>query len=467
MSKQVIVIGAGPVGLATAILLAQLDYQIDIYEARAEIPNNPEESYPIGINPRGLYTLEQISPALEQVIKKEGKVINSWQIFAGTRRVAKLDSGVVYGTSRGKVNLILLQYLQTHHADTCNVHFHHKLHSLDPESKILVFTNKNNNEVRVDAGSSRVIAADGVYSKVRRELATKIPDKFQRIVTPWTNEYRVLFAQKGKEFDRLDPAVHYIFGSCYTATIDNDGQQQWTAVMAARDTDSYNDRSLILSTDSSPSSIEGLKSLLAKRAPWLDNVFSYQELGNFFTRKTYRGAIVECSSCCPLDEWVLLIGDAHHSVLPPTGEGINSGLEDALILSKAFQASPLTAFTEYERKRKPDLDALLVYARYLNETPWFGGEIGARVLFMILEGREVKSSISYNLFGPGALDRLAYRDIVGPWQRKKASYLPVARLVVYPFAVIFQIIALPWTLFIYLTRPAAQIAIDHSMKPPV
>lgn len=28
------------------------------------------------------------------------------------------------------------------------------------------------------------------------------------------------------------------------------------------------------------------------------------------------------------------MGDAAHSVLPPTGEGVNSGLEDAVVLGK-------------------------------------------------------------------------------------------------------------------------------------
>ena len=41
-----------------------------------------------------------------------------------------------------------------------------------------------------------------------------------------------------------------------------------------------------------------------------------------------RGAIVNCSRFNE-KESILIMGDSAHSFLPPTGEGLNSGLEDA------------------------------------------------------------------------------------------------------------------------------------------
>ena len=49
-----------------------------------------------------------------------------------------------------------------------------------------------------------------------------------------------------------------------------------------------------------------------------------------------------------VSEFCVLLGDAAHSVLPPTGEGINSGLEDALVLADAYAASRVTAFADYQ-----------------------------------------------------------------------------------------------------------------------
>jgi kynurenine 3-monooxygenase len=97
------IVGGGPVGLAAALLLAKAGYSSVVYESRNEIPHNVEESYPIGINPRALHTMEQINPSLADEARNTGRIVDAWQIFAGPRMVADLRSGVVYGTSRGKV----------------------------------------------------------------------------------------------------------------------------------------------------------------------------------------------------------------------------------------------------------------------------------------------------------------------------------------------------------------------------
>jgi len=67
-------------------------------------------------------------------------------------------------------------------------------------------------------------------------------------------------------------------------------------------------------------------------APSTSCLFSDDELRRYFTRKTYRGAIITCNKM-NIGEWILLLGDAAHAVLPPTGEGINSGLEDTVVFA--------------------------------------------------------------------------------------------------------------------------------------
>ena len=62
--ESIAIIGAGPVGLAAAILLAKEGINCQVYEGRNEILNDYEQSYPIGINPRTLNTLNLIAPEL-------------------------------------------------------------------------------------------------------------------------------------------------------------------------------------------------------------------------------------------------------------------------------------------------------------------------------------------------------------------------------------------------------------------
>ena len=69
-----------------------------------------------------------------------------------------------------------------------------------------------------------------------------------------------------------------------------------------------------------------IKTMAPKFLPLFEN--NEYELKRFFSRRSYRGAIVNCSRFNE-KESILLMGDSAHSFLPPTGEGLNSGLEDA------------------------------------------------------------------------------------------------------------------------------------------
>ena len=104
------IVGGGPVGYATALLLAKDGIHSTVYESRVQVVNVPEESYPIGVNARGLHTLGLIDPSLAASCRDTGKIINAWEIYGGGgSKVADLPSGVVYGTSRARVNLILAE----------------------------------------------------------------------------------------------------------------------------------------------------------------------------------------------------------------------------------------------------------------------------------------------------------------------------------------------------------------------
>lgn len=52
----------------------------------------------------------------------------------------------------------------------------------------------------------------------------------------------------------------------------------------------------------------------------LDSDYVDRELKRFFARRSYRGAVVTVSRLNQ-GEFVALLGDAAHSVLPATGEG--------------------------------------------------------------------------------------------------------------------------------------------------
>lgn len=84
------------------------------------------------------------------------------------------------------------------------------------------------------------------------------------------------------------------------------------------------------------------------------------------------------------NEWILLLGDSAHSLLPPTGEGINCGLEDASVLHGCLKDYGLRdLFSNYNNARVKDVHGLTDYAKYLNENSSFPGEATSRIIFMI------------------------------------------------------------------------------------
>ncbi|KAF0685347.1 Aste57867_22738 [Aphanomyces stellatus] len=439
-----IVIGGGPVGCLAALHLAKQGHTITIYEGRSEIPNDPSQSYPIGANPRGLHAIEVVAPDVAARIRTDGRLIDAWEIYAGSRRVAKQASGVVVGTSRGSVNLHL--WAACAREPSITLAMNHRLRSMDFTAQTLEF-DVGATSVTIGASDARVIGADGVHSTVRRLVAAS-DATFEATVTPWVNEYRVLFGSVGHVTAALDPAVHYIFSGGYTATIDRaDGQLQWTLVTTVRESDDDASASqLVRETDASPANIARLKGWINRLAPAFAPLVPDAEYAAYFTRRTYRGAVVECNRFHSQDNWVVLVGDAAHSVLPPTGEGINSGLEDCLVLATCVALAPCDeAWSRFTTRRQPDIHALQVYATHLNTAPSFAGERIARVLFLIAEGA-TNASIGHNLFGPDGAKRQPYKRIVDVWAWKRLVWLNLARLVTYPIAAIVALLTLPISL---------------------
>jgi len=270
---------------------------------------------------------------------------------------------------------------------------------------------------------------------------------FESTVTPWKNEFRVMFAPPGATVRGLDETVHYIFSGFYAATVDNGGLQQWAAVMGARDGAPQEERELLLSTEPSDGHVAKLRELLQARSPLIEPLFDDDELRRYFGRRTFRGAVVECNRMHS-GEWLVLLGDAAHSVLPPTGEGINSALEDAMVLAACVRDAPEAPFSRYNAVRSEDITGLLRYARYLNEGADLKvpGEGGARLAFTILESLLGKCGViplTESLFGPRSVEREPYGAMMARWRLRGWLLRPLARLLIFPFAWLLALVRIP------------------------
>lgn len=406
-----VVIGAGPAGLLAAAGLANRGLQVDVYEGRPSLNQKPEDSYPIGLNYRGLRSIERVAGSqFSERLKKEGRIVDSWDIMAGGFKVAQVESGACYSHTRFAVTQACYDAAtggasstlasdksssksassdtasdastehtaDAEHASRVRVHFNKRLSSFDPIQKILTFA--DGATITLDSNTG-LIAGDGVWSQVRKALVN-LPEKpVIESVIPWGQRFRVMFMDKGAPAD-WNPNVHYIWTGVYAAVTGYNAA--WSVVPGCKDGDVH--ASWFDSNEATPENIEGLKQYLKERIPALKpegalaNHFSDEELKAFFTRRIFSGALTHVTAAS-YGSYCVLLGDAAHGLFPATGEGVNSALDDVTCLMDCFDswsnnntslktvydvikpANAKTFLDSYAATRQPAIDALHALAK--------------------------------------------------------------------------------------------------------
>lgn len=418
---------------------------IHVYESRPESAvryQSPEESYPIGVNMRGLTSLRELISGNKESgdtldVSKLGSLVSSWQIFVTKRewQVAKFDSGAVYGTTRSTVVQILIEEIKKREPDI-TVHYEHSCEDVDAASKTVTLQQK---EVRDEGemGAVKVqcdylVVADGHRSRSRDSLAKQSKLVVQQ--WPWNMTFRVLLSDNSdnENSKKLEADVHYIVNRIYLATIP-DGR--WVAVTSCK-SGSVKDQ-FLLSKDPSDENVRRLKEHVKNNAPMAQHLFSDDEYKAFFNRVTFTGAVTKVSEVF-VNNWALIIGDAAHSAIPASGEGVNSSLEDARVLQQALMehAAEVTdksnntkknhiekAFQTYQKKRLADIHALSEIA-YNYANPSSKGQMQSIMLplfgCLVSQSKILKTQSKETLlFGPSTIDNvMRYSDILKEWEKQ-------------------------------------------------
>jgi len=421
-TEEIIIVGAGIAGLAAAILLARdHGFKVTVYESATDLSQKLEESYPIGVNPRGLRTLDAINPALRTEIELAG-MIDGWSINSNGREVAALASGVVAATTRGTVVAAL--YKEAMGMDD-NVLFRmgHKLQTFDAASSTLSFL-ASGKDVIVNASQVRILDGTGCWSKIRKGLA-EMDSEFKVETYAWGTVFRNLFTADEPPQSTLKSTWHYIFSTkmsgIYGAVLSG---KRWVFSLGCDAENPW-----LLETTPTQENIDHLKAYVEDICPPAAAMLEDQEYERFFSRRSFTGQVVKVSRLNQREQ-IVLLGDSAHAVLPATGEGTNAALEDVSVLVDALVSSREASsgwFEMYNTQRLPDAHALSDYARYLAEAAHIDpASKNRRTANMICVQIARKVGIfgpTWNelTFGPAAALCTPYRDAYASWQSQSSK----------------------------------------------
>lgn len=340
-----VVVGAGPAGLAAAGHLAKAGARVAVFETRPR-PENVFGSYPVVLNSRGLGSLEALDPAIVETVSEVGLNVAELHIVPANRTVAQVRT---YGTGimRDQAAQIILEAAEKRP----NIQFfwEHRLESVDIAQRSCTFASPMGAMQLV--GIPRLVAADGNRSNIRRACVAQVPN-FIGEEQPWGFQLRFMTSKPGLENTEADPEIHYVLGDKgYVCQQPNGVWNISLRVLPGYDED------FLTANEPTPERIEQLKEYIAEHAGIAEDLLDDDSYAGYYTGRAFEGLVIKCSCLNPAG-WIAIIGDAAHAVQPATGEGINSGLEDAAVLAAAVQQHPSDPFKAFDEEHRANAHAL-------------------------------------------------------------------------------------------------------------
>jgi kynurenine 3-monooxygenase len=323
MTEAVAIVGGGPVGSLLALGLALRDIPVVVYEARSDPRlgvGHTGRSINLTLAERGWNAIREVGvEAAVQAISLplRGRMIHGED---GQTRYQPYtsDGDAIFSCSRAMLSNLLVQLAAEH--PNVTVRFEHRCLGADLERRVLRFERPRGDVVEV--APMRVFAADGAFSTVRRSLFTQAGFQFfQRLSSLMYKELRVPQTPDGSF--AFDPAALHLWprGECMVVAFPNvDRSFTVSMFMPAQGQGSF-------ATLSDPPSLERF---LEAACPELRHASS-TIVADWFA---VPPAMLVSGGCHPWihEDWLALIGDAAHALVPFLGQGLNAGLEDCSVL---------------------------------------------------------------------------------------------------------------------------------------
>lgn len=312
---EVLVVGAGPVGLVAALFLQQRGVRAEVVDMRAR---TTQHSYALALHPRTLRALDEAG--LADALIASGQKVTKLAYYEGRERRAAIDYSAL--ASGHPYLLVLRQSLLERAAEEAlgqtklTVHWGHRLQSLDTSGGTLRAEVAELDQVATGYPVARsewvvlrtstvrpayVIGADGYDSAVRRMSGIEMEEHGAgEIFSVYEIEATGELPSEARVI--LDPDLTSVYWPL------EKGRCRWG--FQIRDASEH------------AASMERLEQLIAARAPWCTakpTQIYWSTLGRFDRRLARRFG----------SGGVWLAGDAAHQAAPVGVQSMNSGLVEA------------------------------------------------------------------------------------------------------------------------------------------
>lgn len=331
---NIIIVGAGPVGLFTALRLSDFGISCLVLEAESELQNDLRAST---FHPPTLDIMDEYG--ITSKLLDAGRVCETWQIrMHTTGKRAEFDLSVLKNETshpyrlqceQSKLCRFLMEELQGR--SNVEVRFGHRVDRVDEDDEKVTLT-VNSEDSPQTFTARHVIGADGARSIVRSTMGLS----FDGMTYPETT---ILATTEFRFEDHLEnlSGINYVWKPGGTFTLLH-LPDLWRCSL-------YPDQDETIEEATRPESIEHkLQQVHPKDTPYDVLEIRAYRLHMRIVENYRKGRLV-------------LVGDAAHLNSPSGGMGMNGGLHDAFILSDKFRQIENGADTrlldQYTRQRRP------------------------------------------------------------------------------------------------------------------
>jgi kynurenine 3-monooxygenase len=349
--KNIVIAGAGLVGSLLAIYLRKRNYNVSIYERRADMRKEEVEagrSINLALSDRGIKALQEVGIAdevMQIAIPMHGRHIHIADGSHAFQPYGK-QGQFINSVSRRELNCKLMDLAE---ANGVKLFFNYRFREADWNKNIAGF---QHNEKTEQVPFDLLFGSDGAYSAVR--MAHMIQhDKFnyqQYYIDCGYKELSIPAGENGsflleKNALHIWPRKEYML----IALPNMDGSFTGTLFFPFEGDLSFSR----LKTEQAVADF--FHTTFPDVVPLIPDLVK-----QFFRNPTSSLVTVKCFPWIREDKFCL-IGDAAHAIVPFFGQGMNAGFEDCSVLNKLISTHDGDwdkILSRFQQIRKPDADAI-------------------------------------------------------------------------------------------------------------